>query len=246
MPAFTSQQDPIGAQTLEVMAGAKKFSYWMYQQIQPFLKGHVLEIGCGIGNISTYLLQDGFSTTLSDYNPAYLSTLQHKFVKYPNLQAVLSINLQHPNFEIAYADLCASFDTIFLLNVIEHLPFDAVSVAHCQWLLKPEGRLIVLAPAYKTLFCNLDKNLGHYRRYTQSSLAQLLINEQLAVIKKRYFNLAGIIGWFIQGKLLKGSMLNNSSLKVYNALVPFFKVIDRLIRYRMGLSVWVVGKKNSK
>jgi 2-polyprenyl-3-methyl-5-hydroxy-6-metoxy-1,4-benzoquinol methylase len=63
--------DPIGKHTLKIISGATRFNHWMYSEIKPLLKGNILEIGSGIGNISRHIIKDGFPVTLSDYNPEY-------------------------------------------------------------------------------------------------------------------------------------------------------------------------------
>ena len=48
--------DKEGWETLLAISKADRFNRWMYDIIQPFIKGNILEIGSGIGNISQYFL----------------------------------------------------------------------------------------------------------------------------------------------------------------------------------------------
>jgi SAM-dependent methyltransferase len=236
-------QDIIGSATLSVIAKADKFNYWMYQEIKPYLKANVLEIGSGIGNISTFLLQEGYTTTLSDYNNNYVQHLLSNFSGFPNFAGALRLDLQHPTFEQEYGSLHQKFDTIFLLNVIEHLKDDKKAVGFCKFMLKPGGHLVLLAPAYNFLYCPFDEHLGHYRRYSTKSLSKLFQDNGLQITKKKYFNLAGIAGWFIWGKLLKKQQLEQREMHFFNMAVPLFKLADRLIFKKIGLSAIVAGKK---
>ncbi len=235
--------DPVGAATLAVISAANKFNRWMYEEIKPHLKGEILELGSGTGNISEFILKDNFTTVLSDYNSAYTGILKKKFEQYSNLKEVLSINLQKTSFEKEYAALHNQFDTIVLLNVIEHLEDDTIAVANCKYMLKQGGKLILLAPAYGFLYCNLDRNLGHYRRYTIHSLAALLEKNKMTIIEKKYFNLAGISGWLIWGKLLNKPQLQQGTMKIFNTLVPVFRFTDQLFFKKLGLSAITTGKK---
>ncbi|MES1224403.1 MAG: class I SAM-dependent methyltransferase, partial [Bacteroidota bacterium] len=117
------------------------------------------------------------------------------------------------------------------------------AVSNCKYMLKTGGQLILLAPAYNFLYCNLDKNLGHYRRYTVHSLAELLRKNQMLVIEKKYFNLAGIAGWFIWGKLFNSRQLQSGSMHTFNRAVPLIRLADRLVFRKMGLSAIAAGKK---
>ena len=53
--------DRSGHVNLDVINKAEKFNHWMYSAIKPYCKGRILEIGSGIGNISTCFLNDGQS-----------------------------------------------------------------------------------------------------------------------------------------------------------------------------------------
>lgn len=240
---YPGNLDPAGLHTLEVISRASHFNQWMYQTIRPYLKGNILEIGSGIGNISTYLVSDGLAVTLSDYNPAYCRLLKEKFIACENVNSVLSINLQHPDFAAAYAALKETYDTVFLLNVIEHLKDDAAAVINCHYLLKKGGHLILLAPAYQYLYSRFDRELGHYRRYTAQSLRQLYASDLFGIIHSQYFNFTGMIGWFVFGRLLGKKMIGSQEMRLYNRLLFLFKIADSLVLKKTGLSVIAVGKK---
>ena len=215
----------------------------MYDEISPFLNGLVLELGSGIGNISRMVLDDRFPTVLSDVNSSYLDQLKTAFSSYSNLRNVITLDLQDPFFQTTNGDLQGKFDTIFLLNVIEHLKDDHAAVENCKYMLKAGGTLILLAPAYHFLYCNLDKNLGHYRRYTSNTLAALLTQNNMQLIEKKYFNLAGIAGWLLWGKLLGKQQLKAGGMRIFNKGVPIFRLADKMVHRKIGLSAIVAGKK---
>ncbi|HTL09625.1 MAG TPA: class I SAM-dependent methyltransferase [Chitinophagaceae bacterium] len=243
MNSLTKNIDQVGAGTLSMIAAADAFNRWMYNAIKPWLFGQVLELGSGIGNISVFVLNDQFKTVLSDINPSYIHFLQQKFRANKNLIRIVSIDLQHPHFNEEYEALQSQFDSIFLLNVIEHLKDDDAAVRNCNYLLRQGGHLVLLAPAYPFLYCLLDKNLGHFRRYTKKSLAALLYRNNHALLTRKYFNMAGIAGWLVWGKLLRRSMLDAKSFGTFNKLVPFFKLMDKIVFHQVGLSAIAVGKK---
>lgn len=235
--------DAIGLHTLQVISKARRFNSWMYDEIRPLLKGEVLEIGSGIGNISQLAVDDGYSITLSDYDSVYCELLKKKFSACKNVKAVLQIDLLHSGFEDRYRNLKAGFDSIFLLNVIEHLEDDAAALHNCNYLLKPSGHLIVLTPAYNWLYCKLDKELGHYKRYRLKEIQKFFLQESLTLLEGHYFNFAGITGWLLFGKIFKQKSLG-TEMSVFNALVPAARLADKLVLKKIGLSVIVAGIKN--
>lgn len=245
MAEFTySEEDPVGEQTLELIAAAHRFNRWMYQRISRYVQaGTVLEIGSGIGNISQFFLDAGYKMTLSDIRKGYCSTLSKKFGAYTNLQGVEEIDLIDPLFEQKHAKLLGTFDNVYALNVVEHIEEDALAIQNCRKLMKPDGVLIILVPAYPALYNQMDKELGHYRRYTQKTLKHLIAGQDFKLLTSFYFNLAGIPGWYVNGKVMKEETINGGLMRLYNRLVPLFKFTDWVTMRQAGLSVVVVGRK---
>jgi 2-polyprenyl-3-methyl-5-hydroxy-6-metoxy-1,4-benzoquinol methylase len=68
----------------------------------------------------------------------------------------------------------AGYDTIVLINVLEHLPELEDALRRVQKTLHPSGRIAMLVPALEFLHSRFDELIGHYRRYTRGSLASEL------------------------------------------------------------------------
>lgn len=237
------EHDDEGLNTLNAIAQTHQFNKWMYQSIQPYLTGEILEIGSGIGNITQYVLDDKFSITASDIRESYCNILQERFQENPFLAEVRTVDIVHPDFENEYKDMLNKFDSIFALNAIEHIEDHNLAVANCSKLLKANGRLIILVPAFQQLYNSFDRELHHFRRYTKSSLEQLLTQAKFRIEKTKYFNAAGIFGWWFSGRLFKNKILPPGQLSLFNKLVPLFKIADELVMKKVGLSVISVGDK---
>ena len=136
-----------GLETLNVIEKANKFNKWMYETIKPYSKGRILEIGCGIGNISEFFINDNFDIVLSDLRDNYIEIVKNKFSN-----EVFKIDLVGVDFDTKHKDLIGTFDTVFALNVVEHIKDDNKAIENCKKLLKNQGHLIILVPAYQTLF----------------------------------------------------------------------------------------------
>ncbi|MEL0454967.1 class I SAM-dependent methyltransferase [Flavobacteriaceae bacterium SZ-1-7] len=237
------ENDEFGLETLDTIAQADKFNQWMYQTIKPFCKGNILEIGSGIGNISTFFIKDGYPIFLSDIRENYCTKLNDKFNQHSNFLGAEVLDLTHPDFDYKYQHHLAKYDTVFALNVVEHIKDDVLALRNCYKLLAKNGCAIILVPSYRTLFNQFDTELGHYRRYTKSSLSNVFINSNLKIIHKQYFNFVGILGWFVSGKILRKKTIPKGQMQLYNTFVPIIKIIDKLILNSMGLSTVIVGKK---
>lgn len=235
--------DAIGEETLDAMGQANRFNRWMYQTIKPSCKGRVLEIGSGAGNISEYFLKDGFEITLTDIRENYCQKLHRKFGDTPNLSGIVKMNLTDSEFKTKHKNLLGTFDTVFALNVVEHIEDDFMAIKNCYKLLKKGGNLIILVPSYQAFYNRFDIGLGHYRRYNKRSLADLFLKNNFEIIHKQYFNFIGLFGWYVSGSILKKKIIPSGQVNLFNKLVPVFKVIDKLILQSMGLSTIIVGRK---
>ena len=234
--------DAAGLSTLENISSAGRLNAWMFGVIRPYVSGRILEIGSGIGNISSQFAANGLSLTLSDFSDEYCSYLQAKFHSEPLVREVVRIDLVDKDFGARHAHLLGSFDTVFALNVVEHIQDDGLAVANCHRLLAPGGRLILLMPAFQWLYNDYDKRLGHYRRYSRRSMERLL-STKFEVERTWYYNLGGMAGWFLFGTIFGGKHIKEWQMRAYDKLVGLFRLADKVVFNRIGLSVLGVGKK---
>jgi len=235
--------DLIGTETLNHISEAGAFNKWMYSVISPSLKGKILEIGSGIGNISDFLLNDKDPVTLSDLRSEYCEYLSKHFMNRQSLASVEQIDLADSDFENKYSSILNSFDTVFALNVIEHIENDSLAIQNCRKLLKEGGNLLILVPSYQWLYCRFDKELGHFRRYNRKSLLMLLKSNGFNVLDLFNFNAAGVFGWLLFGKLLNHKQIGQNQMQLYNNLVFLFILTDKLLFRRTGLSIIIIGRK---
>lgn len=234
--------DKEGWEILDVISEAHKFNEWMYQTIQPYCSGKILEIGSGIGNISKLFIDMNADITLSDIRANYCEVLKMKF---PKVKEVAQLDLTHPHFEKEYKEYIDTFDTVFALNVVEHIKEDELALANCFKLLKNGGRVVILVPAYQKLYNKFDEELEHFRRYTRKQLNDVIERNGFQVIHSQYFNFMGIPGWYFSGKLQKHKSIPKDQMQLYNRLVPIFKLIDKMLFNKVGLSAISVGMKES-
>lgn len=232
-----------GMETLQVIAKADKLNRWMYDTIAPACKGNILEIGSGIGNISQFFLNAGSTITLSDLRNNYIQILRENFQKFPNLKGVINLDLVALDFNTRYAHLFGAYDAVYALNVVEHIENDTLAIANCRKLLKENGSLVILVPAYQYLYNRFDKELEHYKRYTSQQLNELFKKNNFRITDSKYFNMVGIVGWFFSGRILNKKTIPSGHIKLYNVLVPVFKLVDKLFLNKIGLSVITFGRK---
>ena len=110
-------------------------------------------------------------------------------------------------------------------------------------VLKPGGLLVLVVPAGEKMYGTIDRALGHVRRYNRRSFSELLEAAGFDVVKCFSLNKVGVMGWWLNGKILKRRSLGRYQLKVFNTLVPVLKVVEPILPW-CGLSLVAVARKS--
>ena len=213
--------DP-AADMLVAMSGARRFNRWMAETIRPWVKGDVIEIGAGIGNLTVLLSPGCRSYLATDTDEEHLSELRSRIAYSRN------VTTERCEFTSAHDinPLRGSADCIVCLNVLEHVLDDQAGLRNICLCLRPGGRAVVLVPQGPQLFGSLDEVLDHKRRYTESELRHKMSEAGFEVTESLPFNRATWPGWYLNGTLLRRRTLSRFQLWSFDLLVPWFRRID--------------------
>jgi ubiquinone/menaquinone biosynthesis C-methylase UbiE len=224
--------------TLYLLEEAVAYHQWIFEKIRPWLGKNILEVSCGIGNLTGLLLSHG-RVIVADINEGYLRIVEDKFRGHSNLKDVFlwDVRKEPPK------NLCVAIDTIVCSNVLEHVEDDDSVLKNFYQLLPMGGRLIVLVPALKMLYNVLDQELGHFRRYDRKELSQKFTLNGFKIRYLKFFNLFGIFGWFVNGTLLRRPLLSAGQVRIFNKMVPFFIWMEKVIPTLVGQSLIAIGKR---
>ena len=235
---FDSETEDIVYQTLQRMKKLRRYNRWIFSKFRPFLGRRVLEIGSGIGNITKFLL-DRDLVIATDVEPMYLTLLKNTFGQYKKF--IIG------NFDISGSDTGQyrqyHIDSVICFNVLEHIEKDERALENIFNLLEPKGRLLLFVPSHRWLYGSLDQHLGHHRRYGKEELKEKLEKIGFQVILLKHFNRIGILGWYLNGKIFGRKRLPSFQLRIYNLLVPLFKIED-LFPLPFGTSLLVIAERS--
>ncbi|NWF94326.1 MAG: glycosyltransferase [Syntrophaceae bacterium] len=234
---FDSVTEDIVYQTLQRMKKLHRYNRWIFSEFQPFLGRRVLEIGSGIGNITKFLL-DRDLVIATDVDPMYLTFLKNTFGQYKKFLI--------GNLDISGSELepyrSYHIDSVICFNVLEHIAEDEKALKNIFDILEPGGRLLLFVPSQRWLYGSLDRHLGHHRRYDREELRKKLEDAGFRVIFLKYFNRIGILGWYLNSRILGRKKLPSFQLKIYNLLGPFFKM-EGLLPLPFGTSLLAVAER---
>jgi SAM-dependent methyltransferase len=215
---------------------ARHYREWILSEMAPHLKGRVLEVGAGIGQITAMVARLGTVETVCgvEPDPAYRERLRQ----------VLSEDRIFPG-TIADVPESIEWDGMVCVNVLEHIEDDEGTLKQCaDRLRKRGGALCLYVPARPEIYAPIDRDFGHFRRYTKPGLARKLRAAGFAIERLHYCNLPGYFIWLLNFKLLGECRFSPKKMRFNDRfIVPVTAFVERhLARPPIGQSLFVVAR----
>ncbi len=222
---------------LDHLHAATHYNQWIFAHLQPHLKGRTLEVGCGTGNFTELIAQNCPQLVAVDLNSDYASQTKARLHNYSHVQVTAA--------DATKMEAAEPFDTIILLDVLEHIEEDVELLQRLRSYLAPDGRLILKVPALNYLYNTLDKAVGHHRRYTPHSLREAIAKASFTDPTIQYFNAVGILGWWLNGSVLKRVTPPGKQVGLFDRCVPLFRAVESAVPCPIGLSLFATAVRSA-
>lgn len=200
----------------EQMSSSVNYIRWTFEQFAPYLRGDILEVGCGVGSFTEIIAAE------ANFNSLYCIDISE-----PAVNFVKTKPFRKPvKFEcIDLFHVSGAYDCIVCMNVMEHVKEDNLFFKKLTSLLKPGGSLFLLVPSHQSLYSNFDLAAGHFKRYSKQDLKKLP-TEGTRIVNSYYFNPIGALGyWFVYKALKKNPQEKPGEIDVFDKyVVPVSKV----------------------
>ena len=220
-----------GVDILEALESAHNYNDYLTYLIRESTESKDLtDFGAGIGTFSKRLRMAGYHVKCIEPDLVQRERLEEQgFDTFANITSV-------PDNSISF---------IFSLNVFEHIEHDTIALREVHQKLKPGGALLIYVPAFECLWTSLDEKLGHYRRYTKTTLLRLVQQQGFAIEHVRYADCLGFIAALVFRLLNRStSTLSATTIKFYDHwLFRPSRVLDKLFDRWFGKNVWVLCRK---
>jgi 2-polyprenyl-3-methyl-5-hydroxy-6-metoxy-1,4-benzoquinol methylase len=133
------------------------------------------------------------------------------------------------------------FDFITLLDVIEHIDDDVMTLKTAAGLLMPGGRIIINVPALPWLWSKHDVVNQHKRRYVAASLREVITRADLEVTLLRYWGALLVpLAWAERRMAVwHGKGTHEQAYEVKVPLPPVNALFYRLVRCEYALTDWL-------
>ena len=215
---------------------APNYLFWVGELCGRHLGHRVLEVGAGIGAVTAHY-QQGHEVVANDVSPTCVRALRERFGNHPNVRV--------EGGDLRVLGLGEQFDSVLMVNVLEHIADDVEALRGLSQLLVPGGNVVVYVPALNGLYGSNDKKVGHYRRYSVWRLREVFCEAGLEPVELRWVNLLAIPAWaaFSRGDV-RDTREIGKLLSVWDrTAVPASRLIEAHVRTPIGLNVLGVARR---
>ena len=218
------------------LSEAKNYRAALIQEFAPVLTGNVLEVGAGIGQITEVVRQQAGVRKVMGVEPdgQFLPVFRQRLPDVPLIQGTAAaINPE------------SKWNAIICVNVLEHIEADERELATYRKLLgQAQGHLCLFVPARPEIYAPIDKDFGHFRRYTRPELQRKLVAAGFQIVRLNYFNLVGYFAWWLNFCVLKKRVFDVAAVRLFDrAIFPLvFGWETRVLRPPFGQSLIAIAK----
>jgi SAM-dependent methyltransferase len=215
---------------------AENYRAALIDEFSPVLKGRVLEVGAGIGQITSELAR------LQSISEVVAIEPEHRFCQMFR-QRQPALKLVEGTVEQLGTD--AEWNAIVCINVLEHIKDDAGELRKLRERLSSRGgHLCLFVPARPEIYAPIDKDFGHFRRYRKLELRRKLEEAGFTVVRLNYFNWLGYFAWWLSFCVLKKRTFDAGSVTFYDrAVFPLVHWSERrLLRPPFGQSLIAIAR----
>ena len=155
------------------------------RELKQFGLSQLVEVVAGTGSVSGFLAQNGIEIAAVEPLKAGAMAIQKKGVQ------TICGRLEIVNFPPESIKAFGVFD------VLEHIENPSQLLDEMYRTLEPGGYLFVTVPCGQWLWGDLDKSLGHYRRYSTRTINEVVSRSGFIPVKSRYLFLSLVLPAFI-------------------------------------------------
>jgi SAM-dependent methyltransferase len=223
---------------LELFAHARNWKRYWGSIVRPHLGDRVLDVGAGIGETAKTLATDHHKRWVClEPDRRMAEQIAHR-ISSRELPGICEPRVGTID-DIGERD----FSAVLYIDVLEHIKDDREELRKAAERLQPDGRVVVLAPAYQWLYTPFDRAIGHFRRYTLPDL-RALTPPQLSEVSGVYLDSVGLLASLANRLVLKSKMPTRRQIAIWDgAMVPVSRITDRALFYRVGKSILAIWRR---
>jgi len=196
-------------------------------------EGSILEFGAGTGTLAQ-IFQSGYGI-----KPHCLE-IDHELIEILKNRGFSTFSSMN--------ELTEKYQYIYTSNVLEHIESDQIAIDNIYAQLRKGGKIAIYVPAFPILFSELDRGVGHFRRYRMKDLLLKVESAGFTVLSREYSDSLGFFASLIL-KILgfnpDSGVGSERSLRFYDKyLYPISRIVDLCgFKYVLGKNIFIVGQR---
>ncbi len=200
----------------------------------------ILDVGCGTGaNLEL----------LSDFGDASGVDVSAEAVSFCHARGLENVK-QAIAEALPFAD--NSFDAATSLDVIEHLDDDVAGLKEIRRILRPNGRVLIVVPAFMFLWGVQDDVSHHRRRYTMAGLRKAVTKAGFEIERASYWNISFFFPTLLGRILMRASGVRPESEanltpgflnRMLGAILGAETALLRHFNFPFGVSIACVARR---
>jgi SAM-dependent methyltransferase len=239
MAAQRNRKESSGNFEFDALRWANNYRKALLHEFEPHLLGNVIEVGAGIGQFTELLVG--------------LSSIKSVLAIEPEERFCAELRDRLPNQELKQGtvedlDPGTSCDAVVSTNVLEHIENDTAELrAYAELLRDRRGHLCLFVPARSELYAPIDKDFGHFRRYSKSDLKSKLGGAGFVTKRLDYFNCAGYFAWLLTFRVLSRRAFSPAGVRFFDRFIflPTHWVESQVMRPPFGQSLLAVAQASA-
>jgi SAM-dependent methyltransferase len=220
----------------QALKEARNYRSALLREFGPYLRGNVLEVGAGVGQLTEEL--------------RIVPTIEKLCAVEPDGSFCERIRARIPNQLLVHGTVDdlkerSGWNAILSVNVLEHIENDEAELRSYRQLLQDEeGMLCLFVPARSEIYAPIDRDFGHFRRYARSALRLKLEAAGFSITRIRYYNFVGYFAWWLSFCVLRKRSFDREAVRFFDRVIfPVVNWSERTLSAPpIGQSILVMAK----
>jgi hypothetical protein len=160
---------------------------WVFENVNIYIKGRVLEFGFGDFTISSIIKAQGDAMAKLIYQKINHDHLSQASTTRSQEKATKNIILSHPDFDHTYLQWFQTYDTVIAIDIVTNRFYAIDELENAMKFLKKDGRLITIVPANTITFSGEEVDVDYLKKENTKSIKKCFT--ECTISKIRLFNI---------------------------------------------------------
>lgn len=216
-------------------------NYWIFKSMRELIldrfnklnipkSANIVELGCSSGILLEKLKENNYKKLTG----VEISAQAIKALKSKDITGV-----KVKNYKLPFKD--NSIDVLIASNILEHIESDSKAIKEWRRVIKKEGHILIIVPAFMALWSEHDEINLHFKRYRIKDILKLAVTAQLTIREINYWNFVLFIPVLVIRKIL--NMIRPANKKSsQDQLIALPNLINKCLINLLNFETYLTAK----